>query len=160
MSRKRISHDGMKMPAWIKTWIYSAASLCFTSGALWLVLHNFVMHEGEFGQEPHPLEHIMLITHGCVSLLLVWLLGLIFIVHIKRAWQKKQNRITGLIISLMSLMLMLSGLGLYYLGGEQLRINTATLHWVLGLLAGIALPIHIYWGRALQARKAKNTLPQ
>ncbi len=157
MSRKKISHEGMKMPTWIRAWIYSVASLCLASGALWLILHNFVTHEGEFGPEPHPLEHIMLVGHGCISLLLVWLLGLIFIVHIKRGWQKRQNRTTGLIISLMSLMLMLSGLGLYYLGSEQLRMNTATLHWGFGLLAGLALPMHIYWGRALQARKVKCT---
>ncbi len=157
MSRKKTLHDGMKMPNWIRTWMYSAASLCLASGALWLILHNFISYEGEFGPEPHPLEHTMLIIHGCVSLLVLWLLGLIFIVHIKRAWQKKLNRTTGLVISLISLMLILSGLGLYYLGSEQLRINTATAHWLLGLLAGIALPAHIYWGRILQARKANST---
>jgi hypothetical protein len=157
MNHKRASHDGMKMPGWMKAWIYSAASICLASGAMWLVLHNFVSREGDFGPEQHPLERVMLVGHGCVSLLLVWLLGVIFIIHVKRGWQKKQNRTAGLIISLISLLLMLSGMGLYYLGSEQLRMNTATLHWVLGLLAGLALPMHIYWGRALQARKVKST---
>lgn len=155
MNRRKSAHDGLKMPGWIKAWVYTSAAACFASGAIWLLLHYFTRHEGPFGPEPHPLEHPVLVAHGCIAALSIWCIGLIFVIHIKRGWQKNLNRTTGTIIAVMALVLLLTGMGLYYLGDENLRVSTATAHWIVGLAAAAALPAHIYWGRRLAACRSK-----
>jgi O-antigen/teichoic acid export membrane protein len=156
MNRRKTTHDGLKMPGWIKAWVYASTATCFASGAVWLALHYFTRHQGPFGPEPHPLEHPVLVVHACIAALLIWCIGLIFVIHIKRGWQKKLNRTTGSVIAVMAFILLLTGLGLYYLGDENLRANAALAHWVVGLAAGVALPAHIYWGRYLTARRSKQ----
>ena len=156
MNRRKSAHDGLKMPGWIKSLIYASTAACFASGAIWLVLHYFTRHQGPFGPEPHPLEHPVLVAHGCIAALLIWCIGLIFVIHIKRGWQKKLNRSTGGVIVIMAATLLLTGLGLYYLGDENLRASAATVHWIVGLSAAAALPAHIYWGRYVYARRSKQ----
>jgi O-antigen/teichoic acid export membrane protein len=151
MKRRMTMQDALKMPRWMRAWIYISAAGCFTTGAVWLALHYFTRHEGPFGPEPHPLEHPVLVAHGCIAALMIWCFGLIFVMHIKRGWYRKLNRITGASVSAMALILLLTGLGLYYLGDETVRANAGLAHWLVGLVAGLSLPAHIYWGRYLSA---------
>lgn len=154
MNRSKIKDDGLRMPSWIRALTYGITVVCLMSGALWLVLHHFGWQEGPFGQTPHPLEHPLLVIHGCFAAFSIWCFGLIFVIHIKRGWRKKLNRLTGSVVVLLMLVLLLSGLGLYYLGDENLRASTSTVHWLVGLIAGIALPAHIFFGRYLITRKS------
>ena len=139
--------DGMRMPTWIRRWVYAAASACLLTGILWLLFHYFIRHEGEFGPEAHPLEHIWLTLHGGAAIAMAWVFGLMWLSHIRRGWQKRRNFKSGVTMASIMLILIISGWGLYYLSDEQWRSNTALIHWGLGLFIGLWLPIHIWRGR-------------
>jgi amino acid transporter len=140
------------MPAWIRRWVYAAGSACFLTGILWLLFHYFIRHEGDFGPEAHPLEHIWLTLHGGAAIAMAWVFGLMWLGHIRRGWQKGRNLKSGITMASIMLTLIFSGWGLYYLSNEQWREYTGFIHWGLGLFAGLWLPIHIWRGR-LSAKK-------
>lgn len=147
MRRGHTPHDGMRMPSWIRRWVYAAGATCLFTGVLWLLFHYFVRHEGEFGPEVHPLEHVWLTLHGGAAILVAWVLGLIWLAHVRRGWHGRRNRASGVTMACILVVLAASGWGLYYLGDEAWRATVSVSHWVLGLTGGVWLPIHIWRGR-------------
>lgn len=140
-------HDRLRLPRWIRAWVYIVGTLCALSGAAWLFLHHFVRSEGEFGPEPSWFEHPSLVVHGVCGLALVWVLGLVWLPHVRRGWSKRQHRWAGGTMAALMLWLALSAAALYYLGDERWRGLTSVAHWVLGLFAVAWLPLHIWIGR-------------
>jgi len=146
-------HERMRLPRWVRLWVYFGGALCATSGAAWLLLHYFAQREGEFGVEPHPFEHATLVTHGVAGLAMLWVFGLIWLAHVRRGWSKPQHRWAGGTMAALMLWLALSAAGLYYLGDEAWRGFVGIAHWSLGLFATVWLPMHIWLGRrAIQRR--------
>jgi hypothetical protein len=135
------------VPAWVRAAVYGVGGACLLSGAVWLYLHHFVRIEGEFGPEASGLEHPMLVLHGIAAAAMTWLFGLLWLAHVRRAWQARRNRRSGgTMVAVMS-WLCVSGLGLYYIGNDAAREFVGNGHWLVGLFAALWLPIHIWRGR-------------
>lgn len=147
MRRDERSHDGLRMPRWMRRWVFVAGGACLLTGALWLIFDAFVQHEGPFGPEPHPLQRQWLIAHGAAGMLMLWVFGLVWLAHVRRGWPRRRNRRSGAFMVASMILLALSGWGLYYLGSETLRPWLSQFHWILGLVVGGWLPIHIWRGR-------------
>ncbi|MES1240824.1 MAG: hypothetical protein ABUT39_04330 [Acidobacteriota bacterium] len=141
------SNRDMRLPAWIRGWVYGSGAAALATGALWLVFHHFVRREGPFGPEAHPLEHHWLTLHGAAGYAVVWSLGLIWFLHVRRGWSATRNRLNGRALTVALIVLALTGLALYYLGDEIWRDRAAIAHWVLGFVAGVWLPLHVWSGR-------------
>src|SRR5689334_19626902 len=124
--------------------------ITWASGVLWLVFHYFLQQPGEFGPLPHPLEGWWLRLHGAGAFATLWLLGLLWGVHMTRAWSLAQRRRSGLSMGITAGVLVLSGFALYY-GGEDLRASAAVVHWGLGL-ATLPLALLHMRRRAAQRR--------
>ena len=139
--------ERFQMPRWVRLAIYGVGLLCALSGVFWLLLHHFVQVEGEFGPEPSPFQHPLLVLHGVVAAMLIWLFGLLWLTHVRRAWKRRRNRRSGGFMVLLLAWLAISGLGLYYLGSEQWRQYTGIAHWLAGIIATLWLPLHIWRGR-------------
>lgn len=147
MRRDHAAHDGMRMPAWMRRWVYLTGLSCLMTGVLWLTFHYFVRHEGEFGPEAHPLEHLWLTLHGGAAIVMAWVFGLIWLAHVRRGWHRGRNRNSGATMAFLLIVLAATGWGLYYLGDEAWREAASLIHWILGLTAGFWLPFHIWRGR-------------
>ena len=145
--RHRSSNPGMRLPPWMSRWIYGTGAAALATGVLWLLFHHFVHREGPFGPEAHPLEHVWLVLHGTAGYAVIWGLGLIWSLHVRRGWLHERNRVNGQTMTIALVVLALTGLGLYYMGDEVWRDRAAVAHWVLGLFAGVWLPFHIWSGR-------------
>lgn len=143
------------LPPWVRWTVYAAGAVCASSGASWLLLHEFVQVEGAFGPEPHPLEHLLLVLHGVSAALMLWTFGLVWLSHVRRAWGRRMNRISGGTLVVLLAWLGISGLGLYYLADDRWREVASIGHWVFGLFAVLWLPIHIWRGRRA-ARRARR----
>ncbi len=122
---------------------YSLASVLLLSGLLWLAFEYFVRVEAEFGPVHHWLQFWWLKAHGTSAIAATWGFGVMWTVHIKRFWKQRKNRISGATMFALILTLIVSGAALYYATNEQLREWMSVLHWVLGLVAGIALIAHV-----------------
>lgn len=148
MRRDHAQHEGLRMPAWMRRWIHGVGLLSAATGVLWLLFHHFMTVAGEFGPTAHPLEHTWLVLHGAAAFLAAWVLGLIWMGHVRRGLAIGRKLASGLGLVIAVAFLMLSGWGLYYLGDEDWRERIATLHWLVGLGAVLLLLVHAFAGRA------------
>jgi hypothetical protein len=128
---------------------YAAFGLLWASGAGWLAFRYFLRPLTEFGELPHPLEAWWLCLHGAAAFYALWLLGLLWPVHILPAW-KSRRRISGILLGGLTAWLASSGFLLYYVGNDSARTLIALLHWAVGL----ALPLPFLW-HALRGRSAR-----
>ena len=129
---------------------YAVLLLLFISGLAHWVLHGWFLHQGDFGPEPNPLEPWMLKLHGAAAMLGLLVLGSLVSTHIHRFWRLRRNRSAGGVFLSTALLLVLSGYGLYYFGGEQARALSRQTHIVIGLLALPAFAVHLWRGRMLR----------
>ncbi len=122
--------------------LYLVGMGLWLSGALWLLCHYFGQSRGEFGMGPHPLEPWLLKLHGACAFGVIWVLGLLWGVHIAPGWAAGERRRSGAVMLGLALWLVLSGYLLYYVGQERLRAITGLLHWSVGLMIPVFLLAH------------------
>lgn len=139
-----------------EAWVYACVSVLLLSGLLWLLFHYFVIINTEFGKAHHPVEAWSLKVHGFVAMGMLVLFGSLMPGHIRNAWRHRQKRWTGGFMIGLMVTLALSGYGLYYFGGEEVRDWTGILHWVVGILSVFALAIHVWQGRRKAILRSRN----
>jgi hypothetical protein len=112
------------------------------SGGLWLLFHCFFVERGEFGPKVHPLEPWWLKLHGAFALASIWIFGLLWGVHVSRAWPGMRSRWSGGALAGVFAWLVLSGYLLYYVGDETARSVISALHWGIGLASPVCFGLH------------------
>jgi len=127
--------------------VYAVGLLLWASGALWLLLHYFLMGKGEFGDVPHPFEPWSLRVHAAMAFAAMWTFGLVWGVHIVAGWRTRRQRASGGLAVAVLVWLIGTGYLLYYLGDEQWRSGALIAHWLVGLALPVLLGIHIVLGR-------------
>jgi hypothetical protein len=147
-------HNSPRLSRRHRLWAWSILGLLWGSGVAWLVCRYALVQHGEFGDLPHPLQGWMLRLHGLAAFASLWLVGLLWGLHITRAWPTRKRRITGIGMVAAALLLVLSGYLLYY-GGESLRDIAAPLHWILGL-AGLPLAL-VHMPRRQRGQNEKSS---
>jgi hypothetical protein len=130
------------MPLARKWTIIITAAAIWTTGAAWLGLHYFARVEGPFGPEPHPAEAWVLRAHGAFAFASLWVLGLLWAVHVTPGWARGKRRLTGGLMFAAAALLALTGYLLYYLGDETLRADASLLHWAIGAATLVAFLVH------------------
>ncbi|HLH36916.1 MAG TPA: hypothetical protein VKX41_19750 [Alloacidobacterium sp.] len=131
--------------------IYVTGVGVWLTGGLWLLYHYFLVKQGEFGPETNPLEPWWLKLHGAFAFAAMWLFGLLWGVHISKAWPHKRRRWSGGVTAGLLIWLTLSGYLLYYIGDERIRPVVSLLHWVVGL----GLPLAFLWHRVRVRRRSR-----
>jgi hypothetical protein len=134
-------------------WVAGVFLALLLSGALWLVFHYFVAVPGDFGDTRHPLEAWWLRLHGAAAMGFLIVLGTVLPVHVRRAWDSRRNRRNGAAVLCVITALIISGYALYYAGSEELRPWIRRIHWVAGLVAVLALVLHVFTGKQAAARR-------
>ncbi len=129
---------------------YGILLILFGSGAIHFIVHDYFPVHGPFGPAPGPWEPWLLRLHGGAAMLSLIVFGTLLPTHVGRFWRVARNRAPGLGVLLVMLLLMATGYGLYYFGGEQLRTSTREIHIVFGFAALPAFAFHIWRGLALR----------
>jgi hypothetical protein len=122
--------------------IYSISLGLWISGTIWLLLHYFFVQDDLFGPNPHPLEFWAIAAHGAFGFASLWLLGLLWSVHIPAGWRSLRRRWSGSIMFGVSAFLILSGYLLYYFGNADLRPTLSVIHWAVGLGCPVVFLLH------------------
>jgi hypothetical protein len=153
---RRLSARGpIKLSRRRRLWVYAITLGLWASGAAWLVLHYFLRAKGEFGPEINPAEPWALKAHGAFAFATLWLLGLLWGVHVLNGWHADRRRWSGGILLGVMLVLGLTGYLLYYAGDDALRSVISLAHWIIGLGAPAIFLLHRFVRERLAARKAQ-----
>lgn len=143
-----------KLAKW-QIWLLSlSGTLLWLSGSAWLLLHYYGRVQGPFGPESNPLEPWMLRLHGLVLIPALLGVGGLFLVHFRKGWSHKPQRVAGLILSAAVLVLVATGYLLYYVGDDELREVFSRVHWI----AGLGVPAVFVWHylNGLRARRGSR----
>jgi len=122
--------------------VYLVGAGLWLTGALWLLFHYVVGGGDGFAVSRNPLEPWWLTLHGGFGFASLWLLGLLWGVHIGAGWSSGQRRWSGGVTLGALVCLIVTGYLLYYLGDDRLRAGTSVLHWALGLALPVAFLAH------------------
>jgi len=143
---------GLGIPHRRKAALYLAFAALFGSGILWLIFHYFLMRQGEFGLEPHPLEAWCLRLHGAAAFVMLGFGGLLWGTHARPALLQSRWRNSGIAIVAVLVALAASGYLLYYASDDALRDGARLVHWLLGLTLALPLLIHVIGVRRARRR--------
>lgn len=136
---KKVQSIGIKLPSLQKNLTYITVIGVAISGLWWSYLHDLVMSTN------FDLMHNLLVIHGVFAAFTLMVLGALIPQHMRLAWKTKRNLKTGLSITIVLIIISVSGLGLYY-AGEDYRDTIKWLHLFAGIASVLFLPIHIVAG--------------
>ena len=131
----RKGHDTVRgrMPERQRLAIYLVLGTLWLSGCLWLCLDRFFARRGEFGMTPHPWQPAILLLHGVIAILSMYLLGWITARHALRWWPGRRRRLSGATLGAFLALLAVSGFALFFLSDDQWQHAAASTHDALGL---------------------------
>lgn len=139
-----------KLARWqVRLLCWGCAAL-WLSGVAWLLLHNFIQVQSDFGPEANPLEPWMLRIHGAAMQIVLLGLGSLLVVHVWRGWTYRSQRALGISLLSVAGLLIVSGFMLYYVGDEDWRGVTSTAHWIVGILALPMFLLHYFQGKRIR----------
>ncbi len=133
--------------------IYFVSIGVFFTGVLWLIYHYFLRTPGPFGFQNNPLEIWWLQLHGGFSFASLWIFGLLWSIHILRGWNMRWRRWSGGALVAATVLLIITGWGLYYFDSREVREITSFIHWVIGLFAFALFFLHWLSKSAAHARE-------
>ena len=136
--------DSIRLKRLQRYLLYVVVALLFFSGVVWAYWNYLAVAPGDF--ETGAKSWAMKI-HGAAAMAILVLIGMLLSGHVRFAWRAGRNRVNGSLFLSVFAVLVITGYGLYYAGGERLRAWTSWLHLGIGLALPIFLLIHILVGR-------------
>jgi hypothetical protein len=125
--------------------IYATFWTLFATGAAWLVADALKdAANGELWQEAAA---CLLMVHGGAAMLALMLLGALAPLHVAPGWRKGRNRTAGAAMVAFNAVLVVTALGLYYIGSDLLRPWISDLHIAIGLGLPVLFLVHVVTGR-------------
>jgi hypothetical protein len=136
--------DSIRLKRLQRYLLYAVLGVLFLSGALWAYWNYLVLSPADFVTD---LKAWAMKIHGAAAMAILILVGMLLTGHVRFAWRARRNRGNGSVFLSAFAVLTITGYGLYYAGGERLRVWTSWIHLVVGLALPILLLIHIFLGR-------------
>ncbi len=77
---------------------------------------------------------IVAALHALIGFIVFSLLVALWSIHMRHEWRLKKNRLSGILLLISLIFLMFSGVGIYYLGSEELMLFASGSHSVTGII--------------------------
>ena len=138
---------GIPLSKFHERWVHFTYAGLVVSGILWLVFHYFLVIHGPSSVEEHPLQAWWLKLHGAMAMGFLIVLGALLPIHMRRNWLTRMNIASAVPLTLLIVIMIITGYGLYYAGSEALRPWISLIHWAAGLVSVPALIIHVMVGK-------------
>lgn len=141
-----------RMPTLQRAAIYLILGALWLSGCLWLCLDQFFARRGQFGMTPHPWQHSILLLHGVIAILSMYLLGWVTARHILHWWPRRLRRLSGGTLAAFLVLLSVSGFALFFVSDDRWQHIAALTHDALGLGVTVSGIQHWFFARRLDMR--------
>jgi hypothetical protein len=135
------------MPKRQRLAVYFIMGALWLSGCAWLCLDQFFAERGEFGVMPHPMEPAILLIHGVIAILAMYVFGWITAHHILRWWPARLRRISGGTLGAFLAVLTVSGFALFFVSVDEWQHVAAQIHDILGLSVTVFAIQHWFFVR-------------
>jgi hypothetical protein len=142
-------HRVGRMSRWQRWSIFIVMGVCLVSGVTYFLRQDLL-------DLPPSANRLWWILHGATSLIAILAIGAALSQHVLVAWRARRGRITGSINLVFLGILVVTTLVLFY-GLETWHDAAHWIHVVAGLLAVVAFPGHILWGRTRAAKLRRFT---
>jgi hypothetical protein len=152
--------SSLRLPFGLRLWLWGALGGLFVTGVLWLTLQSGMHPENDPGTTGQVAQSWLLRLHGLAAFIALMVFGAVYVRHVKPAWQTKRNPGSGAMMVGGLGLLTFTGYGLYYFGGETLRVWTSYLHNGLGLALPALMVAHILRGRSQRPKISSPPLPK
>ena len=142
-------HQGLRgYPKWFYRVLISSFLLLTASGFL-LIPNAFDLRlEWHMPWHLASSQRLAVVTlHAALAFLIVAQMGALWSVHMRLGWRHHKNIKSGFLLVSTLLVLILTGLGIYYLG-ETWAVTSSVSHTLAGLLLPCLLIYHIVIGRS------------
>jgi hypothetical protein len=141
----------MKFSRTFKKFFFSILGLLFLTGSVWWYLEVWVRVKGEFGEDHHPAQNILIRSHGVLAMAFLMILGYLIHAHIRPGLKQTKQRPSGYVmLGVISFLVLSAAMGLF--GPENsVREGMMLVHRYLGAGIPLFLGIHLL-------KKAKNTV--
>jgi hypothetical protein len=123
-----------KLSRWHRAGVSVTTLALWGTGVVILWAHVFGKKAGPFGPEPHWVEFPARAAHGLAAPVFLMVLGSLAPRHVPSGWQTGTRRGSAVTLGTAALILILTGWGLYYAGGDTLRQGIRWTHSALGML--------------------------
>ena len=141
-----MSADGIRLSRRQGLALHLVAAVLFLSGAA-AAACDLLAAAGRESELLVDAKPWVLKVHGAAAMLFLVGLGSLLPTHVVTAWRARRNRVGGAILLGVFVLLGVTGYGLYYAGGEQLRTAVQWTHLIVGLVEPAVLLAHIFSGR-------------
>lgn len=118
--------------------VVAALLLSFVSGAL--IWYGQTLAQTAFA--PPAWLHPWRVLHGALNPLLCAVFGYLVCQHIRYGWALRANWLSGLVMEVVFLLLIISGLPLYYADEGRLRSASLWVHQITGAALPLVLAVH------------------
>ena len=139
----------VRLPPMQRWAVYLVLTAAGSTGLAWTVLHDLLQLGWMLS------ERRLLIAHGVASALALVVVGGLVPLHIRLGLKTNRNTASGLTTLGLFAVLGLTGLMLYY-GGEDWREGVRWSHIIIGAVACLGIPAHIWLGLRLAKRSRLN----
>lgn len=89
-------------------------------------------------------------AHAFCAFAVLMLIGSLYAIHMRMGWRRRQNLITGFATVGTFGVLVLSGLGIYYVAAERASMWISVSHMGVGAATVITVAVHAMKGRKLR----------
>jgi len=144
------------MPMRKRLAVYGVFGLLWLSGCVWLVLDQFFESKGQFGAMPNAWQPPILLMHGIIAILSMYLLGWITARHVLRWWPARLRRLSGGALATLFVLLTSSGFALFFVSDDRWQHVAALAHDVLGLGITVFAIQHWFFARRRDMRSAAS----
>lgn len=118
------------------------------------------MVEGEFGPEKHPAQFMSLKIHGISAFAIMVLYGAFWGSHVFLGWRTKRSRNTGIGLSTVIGVQIVTAYLLYYVANDVFRAFAMWIHLGIGLSLPVWLTLHIRAAQKDKRAKQAKPMPQ
>jgi hypothetical protein len=143
--------QGSRLSASLRSAVHLVFSVLWLSGVAWLLLHYFAARPGEFGLLRHPLEAPLMLVHGVVAMLALFVLGWFAALHSSDGNRRRARRASGWVLSTLIGVLAIAGCLQFFVSGEGAQAALRLVHEVCGVALLLPVLAHL-WSFSSTAR--------
>jgi hypothetical protein len=130
------------LPDTTKTWINFVGIGVWFTGLGWVTVHFLIKPQDPLGFANSSSEPLWLKIHGAFAFLALWTGGMLWGIHVVKAWGTGRQRWSGSTLFGASLILIVTGYLLYYVVDDRIRNAISWIHWLLGIALPLAYLVH------------------